>query len=105
MWFRYQEFDEGIHNFDDKHIFTIALLRFMREYMKVNDATAFAASPRPFYSQPVPRLYPVVNYPGTRDVYPHIPPLCFRLEAGQKSARSTSGREKILSRPFKVGIC
>ena len=76
MWFRYQEFDEGIHNFDDKHIFTISLLRFMREYVKVNGATTFPASRRPFYSQPLPRLYPVVNYPGTRDVYPHIPPLC-----------------------------
>ena len=80
MWFRYQEFDEGIHNFDDEHIFTTALLRFMREYMKVNGATTFAASPRPIYSQPAPRLYPVVNYPGTRDVYRHIPPLCYRLQ-------------------------
>ena len=40
LWFRYQEFDEGLHNFDDKHIFTLALLGFMREYVKVNRGEA-----------------------------------------------------------------
>ena len=35
MCYRYQEFDDGLHNFDDRHIFTISLMVFMREYMKV----------------------------------------------------------------------
>lgn len=35
MSYSYQEFDDVLHNFDDRHIFTISLMVFMREYMKV----------------------------------------------------------------------
>ena len=35
MLYRYQECDDGLHNFDDRHIFTLNLMLFMREYMKV----------------------------------------------------------------------
>ena len=35
MMYRYQESADGLHNFDDRHVFTISLMLFMREFMKV----------------------------------------------------------------------